>query len=75
MSADQDQRTHAPTQKRIEDFRKRGEIALSRDLTAIATFVGGAVALALFGRSSVAAIAELVRNQLADVIVVFCYKD
>jgi flagellar biosynthesis protein FlhB len=65
MSADQDQRTHAPTQKRIEDFRKRGEIALSRDLTAIATFVGGAVAVALFGRSSVGAIAELVRNQLA----------
>jgi flagellar biosynthetic protein FlhB len=65
VSADQDRKTHAPTPKRIGEFRKRGEIALSRDLTAIATFAGGAAAVALFGRSSVAAVGDLVRDQLA----------
>ncbi len=63
--SDQDRKTHAPTPKRIHEFRKRGEIALSRDLTAIATFAGGAAATALFGRSSLAVLGEFVRDQLA----------
>lgn len=49
MSApdDKDSRTLPPTPKRIKDFRKRGEIALSRDLTATAALIGGGVGAAL----------------------------
>lgn len=45
MSApdDKDTRTLPPTPKRIRDFRKRGEIALSRDLTTAAALIGGVV--------------------------------
>ena len=28
--ADKDQRTHAPTQKRLEDARKKGEVAMAQ---------------------------------------------
>ncbi|HKA86162.1 MAG TPA: EscU/YscU/HrcU family type III secretion system export apparatus switch protein [Haliangiales bacterium] len=63
--SDQDRKTHAPTPKRIHEFRKRGEIALSRDVTAVATFAGGAAAVALFGRASLAQLGDFVRDQLA----------
>src|ERR1700749_3818325 len=42
---DKDSRTHAPTQKRINEFRKRGEVALSRDLVSATTFIGGVIGL------------------------------
>jgi flagellar biosynthetic protein FlhB len=47
MSAppDKDSRTLAPTQKRIDDFRKRGEVALSRDLVSAITLLGGVIGL------------------------------
>lgn len=47
MSApeDKDSRTLAPTQRRIDDFRKRGEVALSRDLTSAITLMGGLIGL------------------------------
>jgi flagellar biosynthetic protein FlhB len=67
MSDDQDRKTHAPTPKRVNEFKKRGEIALSRDLTAIATFAGGTIAAAMFGRQSMMALADLVRDQLAGI--------
>jgi flagellar biosynthetic protein FlhB len=44
---DRDQRVHPPTPRRVEEFRKRGEIALSRDLTSALALGAGAVALAL----------------------------
>lgn len=47
-----DGRTHKPTPKRIREFRKRGEFAHSRELTAAATLTVGLVAaLALAGAS------------------------
>jgi flagellar biosynthetic protein FlhB len=39
------QRTHKATPKRIKDFRKRGEIALSRDVVSTATLAGGTIML------------------------------
>lgn len=45
---DQDQRRFEPTPKRIADFRKKGQIAFSKDLTQVLGLVGGAgVGLAL----------------------------
>jgi flagellar biosynthesis protein FlhB len=37
------QRTHKPSPRRVQDFRKRGEVALSRDVVTAATFAGGVV--------------------------------
>ena len=39
------QRTHPATPKRVREFRKRGEIALSRDVVTAAAFAAGAIAL------------------------------
>lgn len=43
MSDDLDQRTLPPTPRRIAEFRRRGEVALSRELSAAATLGGGAI--------------------------------
>jgi flagellar biosynthesis protein FlhB len=40
-------KSHKPTPKRQREFRKRGEIAHSRDLTAAATLLAGTLALAV----------------------------
>jgi flagellar biosynthesis protein FlhB len=45
---DRDRRTLPPTPKRISDFRKRGDVALSRDATAVLSMAGGIIAL-IFG--------------------------
>lgn len=39
------QRTHAATPKRVKEFRKRGDLALSRDAVSAAVFGGGVIAL------------------------------
>ncbi len=60
MSAeDQDQRTHKPTPKRVQDFRKRGEIARSRDLTAMATLGTGALVGLSYGSHSFTTLSQL----------------
>jgi flagellar biosynthesis protein FlhB len=64
VSDDQDQRTLPPSQKRIHEFRKRGEIALSRDLVAVATLGGGLVAGLLYADGSADALTDLVRLDL-----------
>ena len=43
-NADQDQRRFDPTPRRVEDFRKRGQLALSRDLTTALALTGGTAA-------------------------------
>ena len=64
MSDDQERRTHEPTPKRVEDFRKRGELATSRDVTMVATILGGAIAGAAFGQRSLTAMSDVVRGTL-----------
>ena len=49
---DKDSRTHAPTQKRINEFRKRGEVALSRDLVSATTFLGAVIGLLMTAGSA-----------------------
>ena len=56
------QKTHKPTPKRIREFRKRGDIALSRDVVSAATFTGGAIALIAYGASGFAAIRMLAQH-------------
>jgi flagellar biosynthetic protein FlhB len=56
------QRTHKPTPKRIREFRRRGEIALSRDMVSAATLGGGFIGLLACASSSRAALLELTRE-------------
>lgn len=46
---DQDDKTHDPSQKRLDDARKRGEIAKSADLTVAASYAGLWLALVVAG--------------------------
>lgn len=58
------QRTHKPTPKRIREFRKRGEIALSRDLVSAATLLGGFVGLIAYAASARSALLDLTREAM-----------
>jgi len=49
MPAAVDERTEAPTPRRREESRKKGQVARSQDLTAAALIFSGMVALALLG--------------------------
>ncbi|MFT3694198.1 MAG: EscU/YscU/HrcU family type III secretion system export apparatus switch protein [Kofleriaceae bacterium] len=58
-------KTQKPTPKRIKEFRKRGDVALSRDVVSAATFAGGAIALiatASTGFGAIKALAKHVAN-------------
>lgn len=59
MSEDRSRKTAKPTPKRISEYRKRGEIAISKEITQTATIVGGTVGLLLFASSSAATVASL----------------
>jgi len=56
------QRTHKPTPKRIREFRKRGEIALSRDVVSAATLTGGFIALIACAGMARGALLDLARD-------------
>jgi flagellar biosynthetic protein FlhB len=56
------QRTHKATPKRVREFRKRGEIALSRDVVSAATLTGGFIALVACSGSASTALLDLTRN-------------
>ncbi len=56
------EKTHKPTAKRVREFRKRGELALSRDVVTAATFGGGVIALGLTAGSAFTALRELTRT-------------
>jgi flagellar biosynthetic protein FlhB len=53
------QRTHRPSPKRIKDFRKRGEIALSRDLVSAATLAGAVIGLVVGASAGGGALVDL----------------
>lgn len=55
-------RTHKPTPKRKREFRQRGEVAHSRDLTASATLIGGVLALAASGANAWTALCGVTRS-------------
>jgi flagellar biosynthetic protein FlhB len=56
------QRTHKATPKRVREFRKRGEIALSRDLVSAATLGGGFIGLVAGGGMASTALLDLART-------------
>ncbi|MEO8698624.1 MAG: EscU/YscU/HrcU family type III secretion system export apparatus switch protein [Kofleriaceae bacterium] len=56
------QRTHKASPKRVKDFRKRGEIALSRDVVSAATLAGGVIALVATTGAATSAVMSLTRD-------------
>ena len=56
------QRTHKATPKRVRDFRKRGEIALSRDVVSAATLAGGFIGLVACSGTISNALLDLTRT-------------
>jgi flagellar biosynthesis protein FlhB len=56
------QRTQKATPKRVREFRKRGEIALSRDMVSTATMAGGFIALVACSGMAASALLELTRK-------------
>jgi flagellar biosynthetic protein FlhB len=56
------QRTHAATPKRVREFRKRGDIALSRELVGTAAMAGAVIALVAGAGRAATAIVDLTRN-------------
>jgi flagellar biosynthetic protein FlhB len=59
------ERTESPTQKRLEEARKRGQVARSRDLAAAVTTLGGGAALYNLGGSTGAQLLAMMRNALS----------
>lgn len=62
--ADRDRRTHEATPKRRDDFRKRGDIALSRDLVSAATLFGGAMGVIALAPRTARTLVEHLGGQL-----------
>ncbi|MBC7976835.1 MAG: EscU/YscU/HrcU family type III secretion system export apparatus switch protein [Myxococcales bacterium] len=56
------QRTHKASPKRVREFRKRGDIALSRDVVSAATLTGGFIGLLVSTGSASTALLDLTRN-------------
>lgn len=56
------QRTHKATPKRVQEFRKRGDIALSRDVVSAATLTGGVIGLIACSGGTAGALLELTRD-------------
>ncbi len=56
------QRTHKASPKRRQEYRKRGDIPLSRDVVSTAALLGGAIGLATCGATTFRTLAQLCRN-------------
>src|SRR5262245_9234024 len=59
------ERTEKPTPKRLQDARKKGQIARSRDLALAAASVAATMALALLGEHLIIGLVEYLRSDLA----------
>jgi flagellar biosynthetic protein FlhB len=55
-------KSHAPTPKRKQDFRKRGDIALSREVVQVAALAGGALTLIACGGMTMQALCDFTRS-------------
>jgi flagellar biosynthesis protein FlhB len=63
--ADQAQKTHKPTPRRVAEARKRGDIARSPELASTAALLGGMFCLIGFAGASASSLADLVRSASA----------
>ena len=59
------ERTEEPSQRRLEEARKRGQVPRSRELTNFATMIGGSAALVATGGALTARVSQMVRSGLS----------
>lgn len=57
--ADKDQRTHAPTQKRLEDARKRGEVATAPEMRHATMMIGATIVIGWAGLSALSGLGTM----------------
>jgi flagellar biosynthetic protein FlhB len=62
---DDSDRTESPTQKRLDDARKRGQVPRSRDLSAAAVTLAGGIGLSSVGSLLGGGLANLMRSSLS----------
>ena len=61
---DSDDKQHEPTQKKLDDARKRGEVPMSQDLTTSGAYAGLVVAAVGFGAVSLSDIGSAMEKML-----------
>ena len=59
------ERTEEPSQRRLEEARKRGQVPRSRELTNFATMIGGSAALVASGGALTVRMSQMVRSGLS----------
>jgi flagellar biosynthetic protein FlhB len=59
------ERTEEPSQRRLEEARKRGQVPRSRELTNFATMIGGSAALVVSGGALTVRMSQMVRSGLS----------
>jgi flagellar biosynthetic protein FlhB len=59
------ERTEEPSQRRLEEARKRGQVPRSRELTNFATMIGGSATLVASGGALAARLSQMVRSGLS----------
>ena len=69
MAEDQEERTEEATQQRREDFRKRGQVAQTRELGSVLVLLSSALVLWFLGRFFLQQISEIITQSLGSYLV------
>lgn len=64
MAADDQEKTEEPTEKKLSDARKKGQVARSKELSTMAILVGGALVFLLFGSFIGEAMFDMMKHAL-----------
>ena len=65
MASSGQEKTEEPTSKKLEDTRKKGQVARSRDLATFAVLVGSSAGILIFGKEIAASVLEVCRRLLS----------
>lgn len=69
MANDQEEKTEEATQQRREDFRKRGQVAQTRELASVLMLLSSALVLWLLGRFFLIQVSEILTQSLGPYLV------
>lgn len=69
MADDGEERTEEPTQTRREDFRKRGQVAMTKELSSVLMLFGSALVLWFLGRFFLQNISEIITESVGPFLV------
>lgn len=67
--ADDQEKTEEATQQRRDDFRKRGQVAQTRELSSVLTLLGSALVLWFLGRFFLIQVSEIMTQSLGPFLV------